>query len=154
MSRLVFALSLSAIAMGCSSSEPPAASPDATSSSTAGEAQPEAPIAIAVSPTKLVHGSGPIKAKLSRAIPQRKGKRYRISLSTPDAKTYFGPAQFLEPGTTEHELRPVEAGTFDVRLLESDGPECSDGSTKGGSCAENEHVIAKSEPITVAPKPE
>ncbi len=154
MRKLLIGLSFAVVALGCSASEPSPAAPDSTSSSKAGEAEAEGPITITVSPTKLAHGSGPIKAKLSRAIPQKKGKQYRISLSTPDAKTYFGPAQFLEPGVTEHELRPVEPGTFDVRLLESDGPECSPGKTGGGSCAENEHIIAKSEQITVTPKPE
>lgn len=95
-----------------------------------------------MSPTNLVHGSGPVTATFS-AIPATPGKRYRISLSTPDAKTYSGPSQFLEPGATKHELRPVESGTFDARILESDGPN-----------AENEHVIAKSGPITVTKKPE
>lgn len=154
MRKLLSALSSAAFALGCSAAEPTPAAPEASSSSQATEAEAEGPITIAVSPTKLAQGSGPIKAKLSRAIPQKKGKRYRISLSTQDAKTFSGPSQFLEPGTTEHELRPVEPGTFEVRLLESDGPECSDGSAKGGPCAENEHVIAKSEAISVSPKPE
>lgn len=101
------------------------------------------PITITASPTTLVHGSGPVLATFSKPIPNTPGKRYRISLSTIDAKTYSGPSQFLEPGATKHELRPVEAGTFDARLLESDGPN-----------AENERVIAKSETITVTKKPE
>lgn len=111
-----------------------------------------APLTIMVTPTNLVHGSGPIKVTLSSPIPSKPGKRYRISLSTPDAKDYSGPSHFLDAGTTTDELRPVEAGTFDVRILESDGPDCGDGTP--GPCARNEHVIAKSEHITVTKKPE
>jgi len=111
-----------------------------------------ASLTIAVTPTALVHGSGPIKATFSSPIPATPGKRYRISLSIVDTKDFYGPNHFLEPGATSDELRPVEAGTFEVRILESDGPDCGDGTP--GPCARNERVIAKSERITVTKKPE
>jgi hypothetical protein len=139
-------LLVSTLWLACACSSQPAASP--------GPAAPPGgeTLTIAVTPTTIVHGAGPIQATFSSPIPSKPGKRYRISLSTPDAATYAGPSHFLEAGATKDELRPVEAGTFDVRILESDGPDCGDGTP--GPCARNEHVIAKSDQITVSKKPE
>ena len=47
-------------------------------------------------------------------------------------------------------MTPVGPGTYEVRLLESDGPDCGEG--KPGSCARNEPTIATCGPIPVGPK--
>lgn len=109
-------------------------------------------ITVTATPTQTAVARGPITATFSAPIPGTPGKRYRIALSTLDAQTYSGPSHFLAAGATKDELRPVEAGTFEVRLLESDGPSCGDGTP--GECARNEHIIARSEKITVGPKAE
>ena len=63
---------------------------------------------------------------------------------------FDGPSHFAAAGATKDAMTPTSPGTWEIRLLESDGPECPDG--KPGPCARNEHAVATCGPITVGPK--